>query len=229
MSESDQYPNSIMLTCADMAASVDFYCRRLGFTLKEAWPSKEQPLWANLVLHRQSIMIGAAMEPDAQHCEHDAEGGAAMKEMLAEFRAGTPGAGAVFYLMVPDVDAFYAEVRGRKAPVTSAPKNQFYGLRDFPLRDPDSYRLNFYTPIALENCQSCGMPLADAKPGEMYCHYCLDENGELRPYAQVFEGTVQGYFMGMQGMERAAAEKAAAEHLAKMPAWACREHAGVKS
>jgi hypothetical protein len=45
------------------------------------------------------------------------------------------------------------------------------------------------------------------------------KSATLRPYEQVFEGTVTGFFMGMQKMERPAAEAAAKEHLAKMPAW----------
>ena len=53
----------------------------------------------------------------------------------------------------------------------------------------------------------------------MYCQYCVDERGQLKPYSQVLEGTVAGYFMGMQKMERSAAERAAKEHLSKMPAW----------
>jgi hypothetical protein len=28
------------------------------------------------------------------------------------------------------------------------------------------------------------MPLTDARPGEMYCNYCVDEKGQLRPYEQ---------------------------------------------
>jgi len=50
-----------------------------------------------------------------------------------------------------------------------------------------------------------------------------DAKGQLKPYEQVFEGTVTGYFMGMQKMARKEAEKAAREHLAKMPAWANRK------
>ena len=49
----------------------------------------------------------------------------------------------------------------------------------------------------------------------------VDSEGNLKPYVEVFEGTVAGYFMGMQGMEREAAEAAATEHLSKMQAWHC--------
>jgi hypothetical protein len=53
----------------------------------------------------------------------------------------------------------------------------------------------------------------------MYCDYCTDEEGKLRSFEDVLEGTIQGYFMGMQKMERGEAEVAAKEMLAKMPAW----------
>jgi hypothetical protein len=54
----------------------------------------------------------------------------------------------------------------------------------------------------------------------MYCEHCTTDAGKLKPFVEVLEGTIQGYFMGMQNMERAEAEVAAKEHLAKMPAWA---------
>ena len=47
------------------------------------------------------------------------------------------------------------------------------------------------------------------------------DKGQLRPYEDILEGTITGYFMGMQNMERAEAEVAAKEHLGKMPAWQC--------
>jgi hypothetical protein len=64
--------------------------------------------------------------------------------------------------------------------------------------------------------------MADGKAGQMYCAYCSDEQGNLKPYEVILEGTVTGYFMEMQKMERKAAEKAAKEHLGKMPAWTAR-------
>jgi uncharacterized glyoxalase superfamily protein PhnB len=216
------HPNTIMLTCADMQTSAHFYRDVLGFEMAEAWPDKENPLWANMVLDEQSVMIGAAMEPDQSQCSSDHEGSALMSEMLEEFRSGTPGAGASFYFRVADVDAYFQDVTSKGAKAVSQPKSQFYGLRDFQLRDPDGYRLQMYSPITMESCQSCGMPMAEAKPGQMYCGYCANEKGELHPYESVFEGTVTGYFMAMQGMDRGAAEVAAKEHLSKMPAWAGR-------
>jgi uncharacterized glyoxalase superfamily protein PhnB len=103
------------------------------------------------------------------------------------------------------------------------PTTQFYGLRDLVVVDPDGFVLDFYTPVAMADCQSCGMPLTDGKPGQMYCQYCVDEKGALRPYEQVFEGTVNGYFIGHMKMARKDAETAATVHLAKMPAWGARK------
>ncbi|MFT7486989.1 MAG: hypothetical protein ACI9F9_002847, partial [Candidatus Paceibacteria bacterium] len=77
----------------------------------------------------------------------------------------------------------------------------------------------FYSPIQMTSCQSCGVPLADAIEGQMYCEHCTDDRGQLHPFEAILEGTITGYFMGMQKMERAAAEVAAKEHLLKMPAW----------
>jgi catechol 2,3-dioxygenase-like lactoylglutathione lyase family enzyme len=224
MTEIQQYPLSVMLTCKDPKKSVAFYRDILGFTVKECWPDEENPHWANMVLDRQSVMLGCA--PTEEACDG--------KEMTREqtewwtsvrkdIEGNTPGAGLFLYVMVDDVDAYYEQVRKRGGEPRLAPQDQFYGIRDFAMQDPDGYRLLFYKAIAMSSCQSCGMPLKEATPGQMYCAYCMDEGGKLRPYEQILEGTIQGYFMGMMKMERAEAEKAAKEHLAKMPAWAMRD------
>ncbi|NQU49950.1 MAG: VOC family protein [Planctomycetes bacterium] len=217
------YPNCIMLTCADMATSVDFYTNKLGFTMDEAWPSKEKPMWASLSLDRQVIMLGIAMDPDPSFCPDDPAALELQQEMVDEFRAGKAGVGASFYINVEDVDGFFAAFKLKGGTFRTEPKSQFYGLREFMAIDPDGYRLQIYSNIQMTECQSCGMPLTEAKPGDMYCNYCTDDGGKLQSYESILEGTISGYFMGMQNMERAEAEVAAKEHLAKMPAWKCRE------
>ena len=57
----------------------------------------------------------------------------------------------------------------------------------------------------------------------MYCEYCTDDKGTLKPYEAVLEGTTVGYFMAMQKLKRPEAETAARSHLSKMPAWAGRK------
>jgi len=221
MSSSDKYPITVHLTSRDVPRSIRFYRDTLGFTLGECWPDEAQPLFASLALEKQAVLLGAhspAFEA-GKWCGDDAELRAYFEEFANEFEKSSPGVGVVIYLRVTDVDAYHARLKEKGVEGMLEPKTQFYGQRDFPVRDPDGYRLTFYAPVAMESCQSCGMPLADAKPGQMYCNYCSDEKGVLKPYQAVFEGTVQGYFMAMKKLPRKEAEEAAKEHLAKMPAW----------
>lgn len=223
MTADDRSKMSVMLTCRDVKASAAFY-RELGFHMKESWPSDDEPQWANMVLVGQSIMIGACCEPDKVDamCGGNEKLAAYWRGMAEAFAKHPSGVGVQVYVEVEDVDAFHARVQSAGLEPATDPTTQFYGIRDFGVDDPDGYGLVFYTPVAMESCQSCGMPLADAEPGQMYCGYCTDEHGTLKPYEVVFEGTVQGYFMGMQKMPRDEAEKAAAEHLKQMPAWSIR-------
>jgi len=224
MAAEDRAGMAIALTCKDIARSVEFYCERLGFTMKESWPSDEAPQWCNLLLGGQSVMLGAAMDPSqvGEMCAHDPDALPLHKKAAEDFRKHPAGVGLHIYLGVDDVDAYYRTVRGRGVKPLREPKTQFYGIREIHVDDPDGYRLVFYTPVKMESCQSCGMPLTEPQPGQMYCQYCVDESGHLRPYEAIFEGTVSGYFMAMQKMDRSSAEKAAREHLSKMPAWAGR-------
>ena len=217
-------PLSVMFTCKDMKKSLAFYRDRLGFQLEQSWPDADAPQWANLMLDGQSVMLGAAMSPDqvGQSCHGDEAEMRWWKEQSQAFQQNRSGVGVMIYVQVKDVDRYHADVSKRGAKPETAPKTQFYGIRDFGLSDPDGYRLVFYTAVTLASCQSCGMPLTDAQPGQMYCAYCTDEAGKLKPYDVVLEGTTAGYFMGMKKMPRPEAEKAAREHLSKMPAWAGR-------
>ena len=219
--EKNHFPIALSLTVRDMKKSIAFYRDTLGFELEHAWPDTDNPMWANLILDRQSVMINATMAPEAadKMCAGDPGAATYMKTLAEEFKKNRPGVGVLTYLAVPDIDAYHKKItaKGVKAP---APKTQFYGIREVPLQDPDGYRFMFYTTVKMESCGSCGMPLKDAKPGEMYCGYCTDDGGKLKSYDVVLEGTIQGYFMGMKQMPRKDAEKAAREHLSKMPAWA---------
>ncbi len=205
----------VMLINQDVAASIGFYRDKLGFTLEGCWPSEEKPMWASLALGGQTVMLGCEAHEDM--CGDTPEGEFFMQS-TADFRKA-PGGGVTIYIGVPDVDAYHAELTGRGVAAVAPPKDQFYGQRDFPVHDLDGYRLYFFSPITMSSCQSCGMPLQDAKEGDMYCDHCTNEHGHLRPFAEVLEGTTVGYFMGMQKMERAEAEQAAREHLGKLPAW----------
>ncbi len=219
------YPLSVMFTARDMKKSVAFYRDTLGFDLEACWPDEGNPMWANMMLDGQSVMFGGLMPPEAaaQMCGDDPGAQQYMKTLFEEFQKNRPGVGVVTYVMVPDVDKYHAKLVAKGVKGLAQPKSQFYGIRDFGVQDPEGYRLLFYSPIKMENCQSCGMPMKDAKPGAMYCQYCTDERGQLRSYESVLEGTTTGYFMAMQKMPRADAEKAAKKHLSTMPAWQGRK------
>lgn len=224
MAAEDRTGMSFALTVKEMQVSLAFYRDKLGFHMKESWPDEAAPMWCNLILNGQSVMLGAAMEPAqvVAMCGGDPVDAELYGKAAEAFQRHPPGVGVVFYLAVDDVDAYDARIRAAGVRPLREVKTQFYGTRECQVEDPDGYRLVFYQPVAMESCQSCGAPLADAKPGQMYCGYCTDEHGRLRPFEQVLEGTVTGYFMGMQKMPRQEAEKAAREHLSGMPAWAGR-------
>ena len=212
---------SVMLTSRKTKAAAEFYVEKLGFEMKESWPSPEEPMWCNLVLGGQSVMIGDAPDPDKLEdmCKGDAALLAYWKKNCESFQNNSAGAGVQIYVQVPDVDAYHAELKSRGVEPATEPISQFYGIRDFGVTDTDGYNLVFFSPITMSSCQSCSMPLADAQPGQMYCDYCTNDKGELKPFEEILEGTIQGYFMGMQKMPRDQAEVAAKEMLAKMPAW----------
>jgi hypothetical protein len=77
------------------------------------------------------------------------------------------------------------------------------------------------------NCQSCGMPMTSLEHyggGEeenRYCVHCCHPDGSLKSYEDVLEG-MAGLMMSNRGLDRAAAEKAAGEYLATLPAWSRR-------
>jgi len=221
MANSPHDPLSVMFTSRDMKRALAFYKDTLGFEIEHVWPDEKNPMWAGMVMGRQSIMLGGLMPPEAAEkmCAGDAAAVAQAKTLFDEFQKNKPGVGMITYVMVPDVDTFHAGLVKKGLKGLAQPKSQFYGIRDFQVQDPDGYRLLFYTPIQMNSCQSCGMPMKDAKPGAMYCQYCTDDKGNLKPYEKVFEGTTTGYFMNMQKMPRKDAEVAAKKHLATMPAW----------
>ncbi|MDP6520134.1 MAG: VOC family protein [Planctomycetota bacterium] len=213
---------SVHLSCADMNTSLRYYRDVLGFELKESWPDAENPIWASLVLQGQTLMIGGAMTPETLESCKTGNLTDWHREQAGMWGKNPVGVGIQTYFQVDDIDTYHAELATRDARLQSEPTTQFYGIRDIIVTDPDGYTMIFFSPVKMDDCQSCGMPLANAEPGTMYCQYCSNASGGLRPYEEVFEGTVTGYFMAMQKMDRPTAEVAAKEHLAKMPAWACQ-------
>ncbi len=79
----------------------------------------------------------------------------------------------------------------------------------------------------MANCESCGMPMLSPEQygggnaENRYCLHCCNSDGRLKSYEDILEGMV-GMMMNNRGMDRPAAETAAGEYLATMPAWSSR-------
>ena len=73
-------------------------------------------------------------------------------------------------------------------------------------------------------CESCGMPMKSSEDfggGRMdnvYCVYCTDEVGTLKPYDEVLEN-MKGFAMKTMGISESEALQMAKEGMAKLPAW----------
>jgi catechol 2,3-dioxygenase-like lactoylglutathione lyase family enzyme len=106
----------------DLARSLAFY-RGLGFSLLRAEPTFAELSWEG---HRL---------------------------FLDERRDHLPPAppAANVRVMVPDVDARWAQVRELGAPVFQPIGDRYYGLRDFTILDPDGFGIRFASPLASED------------------------------------------------------------------------------
>ena len=80
---------------------------------------------------------------------------------------------------------------------------------------------------ALVVCESCGMPMnspADhggGDPDNPCCVHCCQPDGTLKSYEEMLAG-MTAFMMKMRGLDEAAAEAAARDYMATMPAWSGR-------
>ncbi len=98
----------------DVSAAVDFYTRKLGFTLGFTWG--EPTSMAGVTLGREQIFL----------------------------EQGTPHPqGCTVYFVVDDADALHAFHHDAGVEVVVPPGDREYGLRDYGVRDLNGYRLDF--------------------------------------------------------------------------------------
>jgi len=107
---------------ADIPAALAFYCDVLGFTEDFRYDN-----YAGVTLGPPPNQIQLYL------CAHDI-----WKRPL--------GGGAVVILS-EEVDDYCATIRSRGAIIRAEPADQFYGLRDFVLSDPDGNVLTFSAPL----------------------------------------------------------------------------------
>jgi hypothetical protein len=127
-----------------------------------------------------------------------------------------------------DIDEYYNELKNKGVKIVVDIKDEPYGIRDFTVKDINGYKLTFnQVSKAVKACMSCGMPMTKPEdfgggnPENLYCVYCSKSDGSLKTREEVFEGMVN-FMMMSQKMDRKAAESAAKERMAKMPAWSGR-------
>jgi catechol 2,3-dioxygenase-like lactoylglutathione lyase family enzyme len=109
-----------ILAVQDLRASTDFYIQVLGFA-RDFGDGTDGWSW----LSRDGVRVG-------------------LGECAAEPAASTLGDHSyIAYVNVDDVDAVYAELRARGAPIKAPPETKPWGMREFALRTPDGHRMTF--------------------------------------------------------------------------------------
>lgn len=113
-----------VLHVTSAAAAAEFYCRQLGFRLEFSAPA-DRPL-------RDPCYLGLARDAAVLHLSS---------------HGGDGVAGGVVYFPADDVDALFAELRGRGVRIHLRPTDQTWGMREMYVRDPDGNSIRFGTPI----------------------------------------------------------------------------------
>jgi uncharacterized glyoxalase superfamily protein PhnB len=137
MKFSDVTPN---LVVTDVSRSLEFYRDVLGFTLVTTVPDGAPFAFAWMQRDGVSVFLNAR---DAVVKENAELGGRPIGGSNAMFIALEAGS------VAEGVDAMRAAVAGR-ARIIMELKNQFYGMREFGLEDPDGYVIFFAQRFASE-------------------------------------------------------------------------------
>ena len=134
MKLTDVTPNLIV---ADMDRSTSFYRDVLGFSIVTTVPDAPPFVFAWMQRDDVSVFLNSH-ESVEEHADLAARkiGGTATLFIVIE--AADVAAG---------VDALFASIAPR-AKVMMPPKNQFYGMREFGIEDPDGYVIFFAQRIA---------------------------------------------------------------------------------
>jgi uncharacterized glyoxalase superfamily protein PhnB len=135
MKFADVTPN---LVVADVGRSLAFYRDLLGFAVTATVPDAGPLAFAWMQRDGVSVFLNSLESVRAEHSD------------LASRPIG--GTATLFIVLEADdvaggVDALFTSVSSR-ARVIMQPKNQFYGMREFGIEDPDGYVILFAQRIA---------------------------------------------------------------------------------
>jgi uncharacterized glyoxalase superfamily protein PhnB len=128
------------LRVRNMQRSLAFYVDGLGFEIKDSLTGEDGLFWARvhngdcqlMLSHRPSRFIGDGHGDDHEHDEHGRHVYRVNAVQHGELNLVT-------YLYVDDADAAYAELKARGVERLDEPVDQFYGVREFLVCDPDGY------------------------------------------------------------------------------------------
>jgi uncharacterized glyoxalase superfamily protein PhnB len=109
------------LCVGDVSAALEWYTQVLGF--EEGWHWGDPPTHASVRSGGAEIHL-SGLDPD-------------------------PG-GSWLYIVVSDVDAMHVRLSERGANVEDEPRDQEYGMRDFPVRDLVGNHLTLASPVGDE-------------------------------------------------------------------------------
>ncbi len=124
----DRAPTTTSLFAPDVAAAVDFYTAKLGFTLSGQWLEDGKPLWAEVAREGPNGMA-----------------------RLWFFAGALPGRPepiltGLIYIFVDDVDAEFARIKD-SLQIRWGPEDQMYGIREVGFEDVNGYTLVFAQDI----------------------------------------------------------------------------------
>jgi catechol 2,3-dioxygenase-like lactoylglutathione lyase family enzyme len=118
------------LICADVARSLVFYRDVLGF--EPAMHVPEAPPFVWVRLKRDSVEIDLNQREAADY---------------EAFRNATPGGTFAMFIGIEGLDEAHELLRQKVPQAILGLKEQFYGMRELTLRDPDGYYIVLAEPM----------------------------------------------------------------------------------
>ena len=126
----------LVLITEDIQRVIAHYRDRLGFELAGAMPD-DDPTWCLLKRDETRIMFVGPHDHDDDD-NHDQEGD-------DHEHVHAPGVSSL-YFYPDDIDTLWDELKDRDE-VEHPLEDMDYGMREFTIRDPNGYALNFGSPI----------------------------------------------------------------------------------
>ena len=136
MSEANIRGPVLILMTEDISKAIDYYRDTFGFELANAMP-EDDPTWCLLKRDDVRIMFLGSHDHGDEEDGHD--------HGEEEDHEHGPGVSSLYFY--PDnVDALWDQLKD-KVQVEVPLQDMDYGMREFTIRDPNGYALNFGAPI----------------------------------------------------------------------------------